>query len=229
MLNFKNLSFTLLLMFSGFESHAGLIFAEDFSGGVPSLVGWSDSDSSSDLEVYKSNLASLYGTSETYDHDNDPTTPEITIWGALEVNDDAGQVTTVSASFFLNESIDNNQYGMLSFFSGVRNNNANGATVELVNVSQNFSLTGLLSNIITESGEWNFNSYVFDWLGTNVGDELQIIWFGGGSTSSNGLHITDVQLSSVAQSDSSTNIPEPTGIFIMAIALICLARSRKQI
>jgi hypothetical protein len=66
--------------------------------------------------------------SGTYDHDNDPSTTNIAIPGAIEVNDDSGNVL-LTATFSVDSRIETNQIGTLSFFGGVRGGNSTAASV----------------------------------------------------------------------------------------------------
>lgn len=198
-------------------SQASLIFAEDFSS--PNTLignGWGDSDGGG-LEVYNSRGARARGMRSTFDHDNNPLTPEIAITGGLEINDDAGNVTLWSEVFEVNQEVNYWEIGTLSYFAGVRRNNAQGAYVELLNLTQNFSLTGRLTPNFN-GGNWQFNSFDFGWGTTQQGDELQIVWSGGGDSSANGQQVANV---------SVVRVPAPATIGVLALGLLSARLFRK--
>ncbi|MBB1274092.1 PEP-CTERM sorting domain-containing protein [Psychromonas sp. SR45-3] len=195
-------------------ANAGVIFSEDFSGGSTSLVNstnvaWADS-SGIGFEVYQSGSASPRGMSGTYDHDNDPTTAQIKIPGAIEVNDNAGNVT-LTATFTLDSAITANQEGLLTFFGGARQS-SDGASVEVFNVTQNTTLSGVLESVLTTK-EWTFNSFAFNTTAAAAGDEIQVRWIGGGSNSANGQEVALVNLSVV-------DVPAPATAAILALGLL---------
>ena len=195
-------------------ANAGVIFSEDFSGGSSSLINstnvtWSDT-SGNGFEVYQSQSASPRGMSGTYDHDNDATTAEINIPGAIEVNDDQGNVT-LTATFTLDSAITADQEGLLTFFGGARKS-ADGASVEVFNVTQNTTLSGVLESVLT-TNEWTFNSFSFNTTAAAAGDELQVRWIGGGTSSANGQEVALVNFSVV-------DVPAPATSAILALGLL---------
>lgn len=202
-------------------ANATVIFSEDFSGGSSSLkksssVTWKDT-SGGGFEVYTASTSSPRGMSSTYDHDNNASTAKIKIPGAIEVNDDKGN-ETLSATFTFDSIINDTQAFLLTFFSGVRNNNATGSSVAVYNVTQGISLSGLLVPVLNGS-TWVYNSFSFDGATTVTGDSLQISWIGGGTNSANGLEIADVKLSVV-------DIPAPATAAILALGLAGLGFRR---
>lgn len=203
------------------NASATIIFEEDFSGGSASLqnssiVTWSDSDGGG-FEVYGTNSSSPRGMSGTYDHDNNPSTAEIAIPGAIEVNDDSGNVL-LTATFNLDSTINSNEMGLLSFFGGVRGGNSTLASVEIFNLTTNTSLSGIL-NPMLGAGNWIYNEFNFKPTAASAGDELQIRWIGGGSNSANGQEVAVVSFSTV-------EVPEPSTLAIFALGMFGLA-SRK--
>lgn len=204
-----------------FNASAGLIFSEDFSSGSSSLknspdIVWQDSDGGS-FEVYGSGGAGRRGMSGTFDHDNDPLTPEIPLYGAIEVNDDRGDVL-LTATFELAEEVFPSSVGTLSYYAGVRGNNGTGASVEIYNVTQGFSLTGELSPTLGNVN-WVHNSFDFNWGASNQGDQIQIRWTGGGSNSANGQEVSFVSLSS----SNTVAVPEPATHLLIGFAILGLA------
>ncbi|MGF1764881.1 PEP-CTERM sorting domain-containing protein [Aliivibrio kagoshimensis] len=202
-------------------ANAGLIFAEDFNSGSNGLtnavdVSWSDS-SGQGFEVYNAGGAGARGMSGTYDHDNNPATAQVPILGAIEVNDDQGN-ELLTATFTLDSVIASDQMGSLSFFGGVRGNNASGATVEIYNLTQNQTLSGVLTPLLG-AGEWVYNSFSFAATSANLGDELQFRWQGGGTNSANGQEITQVNFSVV-------EVSEPTTLALFALGVFGLGLSR---
>jgi hypothetical protein len=203
------------------NANATIIFAEDFSGGSSALksspiVTWADSDGGG-FEVYGVNSASPRGMSGLYDHDNDPSTAKIGIPGAIEVNDDSGNVL-LTATFNLGSTIKADQMGTLSFFGGVRGGNSIGASVEIFNLTKNISLSGILMPALG-AREWVYNEISFASTAASIGDNIQIRWAGGGSNSANGQEVALVSFSTV-------DVPEPSTLAIFALGIFGLASRR---
>jgi hypothetical protein len=213
----------LILSFSclAVNANATIIFAEDFSGGSSalknsSIVTWADSDGGG-FEVYTSGGAGARGMSGMFDHDNNLSTANIALPGGIEVNDDRGNVL-LTATFNLNSFIDANQMGVLSFFGGVRGGNATGASVEIFNLTENTSLTGLLSPTLGVRN-WVYNEFRFASTAATIGDQIQFRWQGGGTNSANGQEIALVSFSVV-------DVPEPSALALFALGMIGLASRR---
>jgi len=219
-------AFIGISLLASLTANAAVIYSEDFSGNARSLInaGWSDTDGSNGLEVYRKNSASPRGMVGFYDHDNNPLTPDVAIKGAVEVNDDAGNVTLFSERFVMEQSVYPWEEGYLSFFAGVRRSNAQGASVEVYNVTQDFSLTGLLTPELHSTpgrakNTWSYNSFGFLWGNTQQGDEIQLRFIGGGSNSANGLQIADINL---------TKVPTPAPLALLGLGIIGLALSKRR-
>jgi hypothetical protein len=211
----------LSISFLATNVNATIIFAEDFSGGSSSLkkssiVKWSDSDGGG-FEVYGTTSSRPRGMSGKYDHDNDPSTPNIPILGAIEVNDDIGDVL-LTATFSLDTSLHIDQMATLSFFGGVRGGNSVGASVEIYNLTQDKSLSGIL-NPTLGAGNWVYNEFNFTPIASSVGDDIQIRWLGGGTNSANGQEVALVSFSAV-------DVSEPSTLAFFALAALGLASRR---
>jgi hypothetical protein len=205
------------------STQATLIFFEDFSNGSGGLVNsasvnWSDS-SGNGFEVYGASGAGARSMSSTYDHDSDTTTAQIALPGGIEVNDQQGN-ELLTAQFTLNTMIQASQVGQLSFWGGVRGGNANGALVEIFNVSLNTSLTGILTPTLG-SPDWLLNEFTFASTAASVGDLLEIRWQGGGSNSANGQEIALVSFS-IVNDPEAASIPEPKTMAIFMLGIIGL-------
>jgi hypothetical protein len=213
----------LIFLLVSTSTQATLIFSEDFTGGSAGLlnsvaVHWSDS-SGNGFEVYSAGGAGIRGMSSTYDHDNNGDTAQIPLPGGIEVNDDQGNELLV-AQFTLSTIIQAEQIGQLSFWGGVRGGNANGALVEIYNISLSTSLTGILAPTLG-SHDWVFNEFTFASTAASVGDKLEIRWQGGGSNSANGQEIAMVNFS-IVDAPQNAKIPEPNGIVIFALGILGL-------
>jgi len=220
----------LTLTVASTSAQATLIFSEDFTGGSASLlnsvnVKWSDS-SGGGFEVYSAGGAGARGMKGTYDHDGDSSTAQIALPAGIEVNDDQGN-ELLTAQFTLNTMIQADELAQLSFWGGVRRNNASGASVEIYNVSQDISISGLLTPTLG-SGDWIFNQFSFASTAASVGDLLEIRWQGGGTNSANGQEIAMVDFSTVTN-PQATAVPEPTSIAIFGLGLLgLLANTRRK-
>ncbi|WP_413693930.1 PEP-CTERM sorting domain-containing protein [Psychromonas sp. KJ10-2] len=120
-------------------------------------------------------------------------------------------------TFTLDSLIDAGQELLLTFFAGERGD-ASGATVEVYNVTQDISLSGILEPVLG-AGEWIYNSFSFDAATTTSGDEIQISWTGGGTNSGVSQEIADVNLSIV-------DVPAPATAAIFALGLLGFGVSR---
>jgi len=213
----------LALIIVSTSTQATLIFFEDFSSGSNGLVNsatvnWSDS-SGNGFEVYSASGAGVRSMSSTYDHDGDINTAQIALPGGIEVNDDQGN-ELLTAQFTLNTMIQASQVGQLSFWGGVRGGNANGALVEIYNVSLNTSLTSILSPTLG-SPDWVLNEFSFASTAASIGDILEIRWQGGGSNSANGQEVAMVSFS-IVDDPQAADIPEPKSMAIFALGMIGL-------
>ena len=219
-----------LLSVSCFISSASatLIFEEDFTGGSVALqnsqfVTWSDSDGGG-FEVYNANGAGARGMSGFYDHDNNPNTPDLALPGGLEVNDDSGNVF-LTATFNLNSGLGANQSGFLTFYGGVRGGNSTGASIEIFNLTQNTSISGVLTPTLG-AFDWVYNEFSFASTAVNIGDQIQFRWQGGGNSSANGQEVALVSFSIV---DDTAVVPEPSTLAIFALGIIGLASRRFKV
>ena len=177
------------------------VLDENFSAGLSSSI-WSDSDASAGFEIYGPGGAGVRDMNSTYDHDQNPLTPNIPIPGAIEINDDDGPVT-LAAQVNLPPHLNSLEDGVLTFFAGLRNGDAGtSATVEIVNVTD--STTILAPTTITINADddiWQHNSFNVDVSGTDAGDTIEIRFYGGGSNSANGLQLTDLNFTVQVTSD----------------------------
>ncbi|MBL4822925.1 MAG: hypothetical protein JKX90_05295 [Colwellia sp.] len=210
------------------NTYAGIIFSEDFSGLSTALensliVDWQDS-TGGDFEVYTTGGAAARGMSGMYDHDNNPATAEVVLPGGLEVNDNSGDVF-LTATFSLDSTINANQLGSLSFFGGMRSGNAIGATIEIFNLTENISLTGVLAPTLG-SFNWVYNEFNFSSTAASIGDQIQFRWEGGGTNSANGQEVALVSFSIIDAPSVSVSVPEPFILAIFSIGIIGLALHR---
>lgn len=198
------------------------IFSEDFSGGSAALensttVTWADTSGGApgvEFEVYNTSGAGVRGMSGTFDHDQNASTPQITLPGGLEVNDDLGN-EILTATFVLNTAISSGQLGSLTFFGGVRGGNSSGASIEIFNITQGTPLTGLLTPTLG-TFEWAYNEFNFASTAANIGDSIEFNWRGGGSNSANGQEIALVGFSII---DNPSSVPAPAAIWLVGIGL----------
>jgi hypothetical protein len=194
------------------EDFASFANSETYSGGV--VVAWSDSDSSNGFERYNP-PSGARGTDGTYDHDNNPLTPDVTLVGAVEVNDDAGNVT-LTGSFALPGSVDQDYRLFLDFGADARAN-AKSATVEIFNVTDSRQVLPV-SSVVYGAGsnpDWLRNDFVANLRASDVGDNFQIRFHEPSGSGGAGLQLTNLNLSAVL-------IPEPSSLPLLASGLLSL-------
>lgn len=203
------------------------LIKENFSTGNSAAMSastnpdWSDNDSSPNaFEVYNSGGAGVRGMSSTYDHDNNIGTANITIPGGVEVNHDGGLITLI-ASLPL-PLVSTSTPAILSFFAGTRTANGSLPTVTVFNVTDNVAILAT-SNITLNATRsiWTFNSFNVNFSPSDIGDTIQVRWFGGGSNGADGLQLTDINF-------FAESIPEPTtaALGLLGVGGLMLRRRR---
>ncbi len=205
--------------------HANLINVvnEQFTSGFPNNqpgVTWTTTDTA--FETYGSGGAGVRDMNSTYDHDNDASTPNISIPGAIEPNANNGD-SSLMADFVLPSNTDHSVDGTLSFFAGVRVTDAGDPpTVKVLNITDGTTL--LVESAISINANdniWEFSSLGVNYSASDLGDTLQIMFTGGGSSSANGLELTDVKF-------RVTTTPEPSSLILALFAAIPLISRRKR-
>jgi hypothetical protein len=185
---------------------------------------WFDSTGGA-FEVYPAGGATQRGLSTTYDHDANGSTPQVTIPGAIEVNDSAGGVT-LTAAFTLPNSVDTTEQATLRFFAAYRGYNASFPipNVSLVNVTDN-RIALAASNVVfnANKGVWQANTRLISLLASDLGDSFQIRFYGGGSDNNNGLELTDVSFAV-----ATVAIPTPAALPAGALLAAGLSLRRRR-
>ena len=203
-----------------------VLIDEEFTNGAQptdnSIVTWTHSDPSSVIfETYKAAKADEREMSNTYDDDQDANTPEIDIPGGLEVNVntvDTGPMT-LTAILELPADLGNNHVGYMTLFAGRRQpSRGDAGTMKITNGTGNityFPETQL--SVETEGSEpydWVFNEFaIIDLSGASGGDELKVIWYGGGTNGGDGLQLADIHFEL---------IPEPGAGWLSALVFLAL-------
>jgi len=173
------------------ENFAGFTNNETYSGGV--TVTWSDSDGSGGFERYTPPSGARH-TDGTYDHDNNATTPQINLVGAVEVNDDSGNVT-LKGSFALPGTVLGTHTLELDFGADTRANRRN-ATVQIRNVTDGRDILPT-SGVVYGSGsnpDWKRNDFSGALLPSDAGDTLELRFHEPDSSGGRGLQLTNVNL-----------------------------------
>ena len=199
------------------EDFAAFTTSETYAGNA---VTWADNDTSPTHFERYTPPSPQRQTDGTYDHDDNPGTPDVTLAGAIEVNDAAGNVT-LTGSFTLPDVGANNALE-LEFGADSRNGTSYTSTVEIENVTDGrFILPATLVVYDMSAGgpDWKRNLLTAALSGADdAGDtiELRFIATGGGG---DGLQITNLSLKAV---------PEPATGALAAIGLLGLRRQRRR-
>lgn len=197
-----------------------LLVDEPFDGPLETSTAvsphWLDSTGGG-FEIYPAAGATQRGLSTTYDHDASGATPQVTIPGAIEVNDSAGGVT-LTAVFTLPTDVDVAEQAVLRFFAAYRGYNAAFPipNVSLINVTDSrtaLAATNVLFN--SNKGVWQINVRQITLLASDLGDSFQLRFYGGGSDNNNGLELTDVTFA-VATVVLPAPASAPAGLLLLA-------------
>lgn len=207
-----------------------VIIDEQFTGGSqPSntaSVTWSDSDGGS-FETYNSGGASPRDMFDNYDDDQNGGTPNVTIPGGIEVNDDvpAGGVTLTASITFTLPVGDTVTSSALTFFAGTRGTAGPAPSLTITNVTDGNSilLNAAPISINANDNIWEFNEFTGIFSDSDAGDTIEVDWFGGGNSSASGLQLADIDLTI-----ETGAIPEPSGLALLGLGgFVILARRRR--
>jgi hypothetical protein len=167
---------------------------------------------------------------DSYDHDNDPSTPNIAIPGGIEINGwDQSYPGILVITVTAPEDIPAGQ-GVIKFWAAFRQS-ITGGQVQIANITQGIDAlppTTILDHgiIVDEGGtEWDFRKeWKYNEFSTitpiSAGDELQVIFTSGTEIGDAGLELTDLTFETV--------VPEPTSIGLVAMCAGVLLRRRRH-
>jgi len=204
-------------------------FDADLVTNTSSSPHWYDDEASStSFEQYSfsnpTGSASARGLATTYDHDQSGSTAPIDIPGGLEVNDDTGQVT-LTAQFTLPTDIDVTETGSLRFFAAQRNHSTghDTPTVSLVNLTDARTIHTANVVFVGDRTTWQINTASITWLASDLGDEIALSFYGGGTENNDGLQLVDLTLQS-----TTLPVPAPAALpaGLLLLLTLCLHRRR---
>src|SRR4051812_32536300 len=203
-----------------------LLIRDDFSDGAvgptPAAANWVNSSGSAEVAA-GTGFGTARAVATTYDHDNNASTADINIPGGLEVNVSAGlstqTFTVVMPGTF--DAAPNNQ-ARLTFWASVRANNATGASVSIVDMTDAVTvLPATTPTFAATNTNWQFNSFSFPLLASYAGDTFNVVFNGGGGNGGDGLELTDITF--------AANVPEPGSLSLAGAAVLgLLARRRRR-
>jgi len=210
-----------------------VLIDEDFAtfGATQTYAGvtvtWSDNDGTGGFERYTppSTGTAPRGTDNTYDHDDDggASTPDVTLVGAIEVNDDGGNVT-LTGSFTLPGTVGLTDTLELDFGADTRKNKRL-ATVQIYNVTDSRDILSASSIIYGpyvsgDDPDWKRNDFSAALQASDAGDTIEIRFHEPVSSGGEGLQLTNLHL---------TAVPEPGTLCVLALgSLGVLVRRRRR-
>ncbi len=203
-----------------------ILIDEDFSDGAvgptPAAANWSNTSSASAEVAAGTGFGTARAVATTYDHDNNAGSANINIPGGLEVNVSASATQTITVAMPLTFDPSPDNYAQLTFWAAVRANNATGASVSIVNITDSVTVLAPVTPAFAATNtNWQYNSYTFPMLASYAGDQFRVTFVGGGSNGANGLELTDIDF-------FVANVPEPTSaIFLAGAGLTLLGRRRR--
>ncbi|GEM_PF-2666644 len=190
------------------ENFAGFGVNENYSG---TAVTWRDNDGSPNgFERYNA-PSSVRGTDATYDHDDNPLTPDITIVGGLEVNHQLGNMT-LTGSFTLPWSVIEGGELLLEFGADARGGTQWTSTVELYNVTDGRSIlspTPIVYGTPTSNPDWKRNLFAIPVTELDGADTVELRFTTTGD-SGQGLQLTNLGLTG--------EVPEPATMALLVLA-----------
>ena len=224
---FAAAAFGALIAFGPSSAGAALVtlIRDDFSDGAvgptPAAAAWVDSSGSPEVAA-GTGFGTARAVATTYDNDNNASTADVNIPGGLEVNVSAVSTQTITITMTSTIDAAPNNLARLTFWAAVRANNANGATVSIVDTTDGVTvLPATQPQFAATNTNWQFNSFTFPLLPTYAGDSFNVIFNGGGSNGANGLELTDITF--------AANVPEPAGLSLAGLGgLGLLVRRRRQ-
>jgi hypothetical protein len=115
-----------------------------------------------------------------------------------------------------------NNKASLTFWAAVRANNATGASVSIVDTTDAVTiLPATTPTFAATNTNWQFNSFSVPLLASYAGDNVNVVFNGGGSNGTNGLELTDITF--------AVNVPEPTALCLVTLSgLRCCAAGEKS-
>ena len=180
----------------GGEAGSITLIDEEFTGGAQPVntahVTWSDSTGGG-FETYNSGGAGARTMPDNYDHDLDGDTPNVTIPGGIEVNDNAGAVTLTATVTMPDEFAPGS--GVLTFFAGTRTATGPAPTITIVNTTDGTTVLAtetVTINATVNTWEYNLDSGLFSTA--DIGDTIEVRWHGGPSSNGQGLQLCDIEL-----------------------------------
>ena len=174
-----------------------------YTGGV--TVSWSDDDTSPSLFERYDPPHVQRQTDGDYDHDGDggAVTPQISLLGALEVNDDDGGLT-LTGSFTLPGSVGPNDTFDLFFGADPRGGEIFTSTVEIENVTDGrFLLATSAISYAPGGADWLRNDFSGSFIPADAGDTIEIRFTSTGN-GGEGLQLTELYLNAIAVPEAGT-------------------------
>ena len=210
-----------------------ILIQEDFSTNPPtdtSTVTWTTDNvpapgSTNIYDVYSWPQANDFSQNVGYDDDQNSSTSNILIPGALEVNGETADAT-VTATVILPTDLDTSVPGTLTFFAGTRGALGESGTLTVTTQSGDAVIDDVDILEPVDSDVWEFFAYSIDLTTAAPGETLTIDWTGGGAVddefldTASGLHLVDINF-------AVSPVPEPTSTILSLLGLALIIRRRR--
>jgi len=187
----------------------------DIPSGIATTVVWSESGiPPSNFEQYNP-TSNTRDTDNTYDHDGNVATGDVTIDNALEVNSDEASLT-LRATFVLVSAFSAFPDLILNFGADSRGG-VFGGTVELYNLTDLRYVIPNTPVVYDPGNDWQYNELTAGLLATDFGDTLELRFINPvPSSTAEGLELTAINLSVVPEpSHAILLLTVLTGVFLM--------------
>lgn len=155
------------------------------------------------------------GLANTYDHDNNPATPEVNVPGGYEVNGYLDNLPnhSLTISVVLPATLNPDGVASLTFWAAARRGGGSdgtaGAGVRIRNVTKGTDLVPLTApRFAMNATQWQANRFTFPQLAAYAGNTVEITFNAGGADGASGLALADITFQTDAPVPSRACVPQ---------------------